>query len=230
MIIPVFAPSIQPAVEPAIFSGSAPAIQRYFTTLSAAQQFVPESTVTLATGDRAISVDFYCAIIDGVNRLIFNSTKGMYISISVNGLFCRINYFGINIPVSNVLVGLNRVRVWRSQSLQTMYAQLNGGTIYSLANTNNLSTNITTIGGSFSGVVANVMFWSGSIDFDSTPTYSWAIDSDGSTSTETATNGNINLTRVNLTQADTELFTLNEATTPVQWENSDQSVIIPVRY
>lgn len=57
---------------------------------------------------------------------------------------------------------------------------------------------------------------------------SWRLDKDPLTTTEQSSGGGNILTRVNVAQADVELFTLNTATTPDQWENPDQSTILQV--
>lgn len=80
----------------------------------------------------------------------------------------------------------------------------------------------------FDGHLLEVSLWAGGTRDTVAKTNYWDISSDGSGSTETDSVSGNNLTRVNLSAADTGLFTLNEIVTPNQWENGDQSVVLPI--
>jgi hypothetical protein len=78
---------------------------------------------------------------------------------------------------------------------------------------------------SLSGYITDFDIWDAG-----THIHSWALDSDGTTSTETDSVGTNDVTRTDITSADTELFTLNEAVYPPQWENPGVTITLPAVY
>ena len=210
--------------------------QRYFTTLTAAggMYYSLAAPVTL-TGDFEIEFDFYIKSsnptsngyrllgFDG-NDLIKIFDKGEF----TVGNTVRLRSGGVNSDAEfDIEIGkFNKLLISRTGS--SIYFKINNGV--SVLGSAQISTNvlINKIGQTASteyldGIISNL-----TIKQSGTLTNSWALDSDGTTGAEIDSVGGNNATRVNMTAADTELFTLNTAATPDQWESTTSAKVIPI--
>ena len=209
---------------------------RNFTLVSdndATNNLILDSTVTL-TGDLKIRLKFFMPSVgvDGLNAGYGNSsTTDTYLGLSSTGsIVCRVEG-GNSVTTGNGKFNLdefNDVIVERISGVLSVV--INGAVVATgTGKTGNLV--IDYLGGwndrtlSMNGYIADFEIWDAG-----TQIHRWAIDSDGTGSTETDSVGSNDVTRTNMTSADTELFTLNEATDPPQWENPGVTITLPVLY
>jgi hypothetical protein len=131
---------------------------------------------------------------------------------------------------------LHRYKIWQDFDSKTAGFSIDGVTVDTTGTTDFPELTLGAIGNNsagglpLDGYIANVKVWDGSTDSAATPTYSWAIDSDGTTGVELPDQGDIALTRTSLTSIDTAIFTLDETTNPDQWVSEDVLTVIPIEY
>jgi hypothetical protein len=196
-------------------------VSRYYTYLNAAnsQYFNLPSVISLS-GDFAISVlVYYPTAVINIVCGYFSNPLQIFLAVNNTGTI-RLKIAGFELD--------SAVGIFDRSRLNKITVTRIGGNISISLNGIVVATGINTGGFSFSkigswdallyhstGIIADFNVWSGTADVLSAPTYSWAIDSDGAGTTESATIGDIPLTRVNLTAASTEAYTYNA--TSVSW-------------
>ena len=202
-----------------------PSTTRYFALLDMVQNGrYPQQNPVVETGDFEFS--FLFATTSTSIGWIFTGIGSNFVRLQGTGeLRLRINN---GVTTSTVTTSAQ----YNDGTLHSGVAKLESGTLSITVDgvTNSVASSIfptgmtiAEIGGSagntFDGYLADVDLGNGN---------SWTLGEDSTTTTEQAVNGNNLLTRVNVAQADVELFTLNTSTNPEQWENAGQTIIIPV--
>lgn len=214
--------------------GSPGVTQRYFTRLNASSaQYYQFSSDIVLSGDFEVECVFSTDATTGA-RTFFGGPSNFVRIGGVNYQFMiNSNYTSTTAMATTdgTLSLLNFRRVGSTGDITD-----NGVVV----DTRTVSTDPFTIGfvGSrgpsgnyFDGYIADFKVWSGGDKNSGTLVCDCKIDTDLSTPTIPNDANPLNpLTAINLTSADAELFTLNTSTTPDQWENSDQSVILPIGY
>ncbi|MDP2610026.1 MULTISPECIES: hypothetical protein [unclassified Oceanobacter] len=233
-LAPRLTPRLTPRVNQRLGSaGDGGAVSRYFTMLdaSAAQYYVLDEPIILV-GDFAIELK---AIPNGSSLAFFGSADSFLRYSSSSDIYqCMINSnYKSNLAYSDSPNIFNRIVLSRNGANVSVHENGELLATYDFVTDNFTLENVGGRGISgnyFNGIIADVKIWEGTDDTSTTPTYGWAIDSDGTTGTELPEYGAITLTRTNLTSADTELFTLDESTDPAEWVSEDGLTVIPVGY
>ncbi len=211
--------------------------QRYFTRIDASTKgFSLPTPISLTSGPVAIRVRMaFLGVISGRVRPAFGGKAYIELDAFSDSVDFVYNYSGPSSGLSE------HESLYGDGSMVEYLLTYNGSTVEGFIN--GISTGTTArapsaqtidsffaTGSSGSSVIypLSAEVWSGTDDVNAAPSFSCLFDSDGTGVTETDTVGGKNLTRVGLTAADTELFTLNSIDN--QWENSDQSIILPVAY
>ncbi len=210
--------------------GIATSISRYFADLDPVQQgYYTIGAPVVETGDFEWSFDIVIPATSTGRQIIASGLLGNNNSIVLDVFGSSVRAFAYIGTSITTILERNFVRDGTLQHVSlgftgtTITLSLNGGTLststWLLDGNQDIALIGTRLGTHFNGIIANVDLGNGN---------KWALDKDGATTTEQAVNGNNLLTRVNVSAGDVELFTLNTATNPDQWENFNQTVIIPV--
>jgi hypothetical protein len=197
-------------------------LPRYFTTLdsSAAQYYELPATLNIV-GDFAVSFLAYYPSTSDTFSMSCGAGSVSYIAVGYAG-FIQANIGGVTIKSANSVFSrdtLNLVCVTRSGSAVTVY--LNDVIVATGTASGNFQISKICSWDSLSlfttGITADFKIWEGTADTSTPPTYSWALDSDGSTGVEVPETGSITLTCVNMPTTDSALYTYDSG----KWEGQD---------
>lgn len=224
--------------------------QRYFHDLdaAAAQYYLPSSQVTL-TSNFEIEIPIYTTSLATNTRFL-----SFFSGIVGDNLYLTLNYAGYDGKIKiesagytpgggTIVVNDGVVHTIRlAYSSPTLSLYVDDVLDYSVTHAapNRLEKTLDFLAGAaqsiqsdspfsfLTGIIPSLKIWTGGDRDTGTLVHHWEFNTPLTSPIIPDLAGGNNATAINMTSADAELFTLNKATSPDQWENADKTRIIPI--